>query len=158
MADTEMMIYSAEKDGEAEIGEIGEVFIKGPQVMSGYWNRPEDTNQTFHGDWFKSGDMGRMDDEGYVFIVDRKKEMIIASGYNIYPREIEEVLYEHDDIIQAAVVGIPDEYRGETVKAFVVLKPDSSVTKEELETYCRKRMAAYNCLESLNLERSYLLR
>ncbi|GAF13424.1 long-chain-fatty-acid-CoA ligase [Bacillus sp. JCM 19045] len=141
--DTEMMIYSAEKDGEAEIGEIGEVFIKGPQVMSGYWNRPEDTNQTFHGDWFKSGDMGRMDDEGYVFIVDRKKEMIIASGYNIYPREIEEVLYEHDDIIQAAVVGIPDEYRGETVKAFVVLKPDSSVTKEELETYCRKRMAAY---------------
>lgn len=141
--DTEVMIYSIEKESEAEIGEIGEVFIKGPQVMSGYWNRPEDTQQTFHGDWFKSGDMGRMDEEGYVYIVDRKKELIIASGYNIYPREVEEVLYEHESIIQAAVVGIPDEYRGETVKAYVVLKEGASVSEEELENYCRKRMAAY---------------
>ncbi len=141
--DTEVMIYSIEKESEAEIGEIGEVFIKGPQVMSGYWNRPEDTKQTFHGDWFKSGDMGRMDEEGYIYIVDRKKEMIIASGYNIYPREVEEVLYEHESIIQAAVVGIPDEYRGETVKAYVVLKEGAQVSEEELENYCRKKMAAY---------------
>ncbi len=141
--DTDVMIFSLERDGPAEIGEIGEVFIKGPQVMSGYWNRPEDTSQTFHGDWFKSGDMGRMDEEGYVYIVDRKKELIIASGYNIYPREIEEVLYEHEAIVQAAVIGVPDEYRGETVKAFVVLKEGSSVTEEELKSYCAKRMAAF---------------
>lgn len=141
--DTDIMIYSAEKDGPAEIGDIGEVFIKGPQVMTGYWNRPEDTSQTFHGDWFKSGDMGKMDEDGYVYIVDRKKELIIASGYNIYPREIEEVLYEHEEIVQAAVVGVPDEYRGETVKAFVVLKEGSTITEADLKAYCAKRMAAF---------------
>ncbi|MFS0787432.1 long-chain fatty acid--CoA ligase [Shouchella sp. 1P09AA] len=141
--DTEIMIYSAEKDGPAETGDIGEVFIKGPQVMTGYWNRPEDTSQTFHGDWFKSGDMGKMDEDGYVYIVDRKKELIIASGYNIYPREIEEVLYEHEEIVQAAVVGVPDEYRGETVKAFVVLKEGSTITEADLKAYCAKRMAAF---------------
>jgi len=141
--DTEIMIYSAEKDGPAETGDIGEVFIKGPQVMTGYWNRPEDTSQTFHGDWFKSGDMGKMDEDGYVYIVDRKKELIIASGYNIYPREIEEVLYEHEEVVQAAVVGVPDEYRGETVKAFVVLKEGSTMTEADLKAYCAKRMAAF---------------
>ncbi|SDC25530.1 long-chain-fatty-acid--CoA ligase [Shouchella lonarensis] len=141
--DTEVMIYSVEKDGEADIGEVGEIWIKGPQVMSGYWNRPEATAQVFHGEWFRSGDMGRMDEEGYVYIVDRQKELIIAGGFNIYPREVEEVLYSHPAVMEAAVIGVPDEYRGETVKAFIVLKPEMEVTEKDLETYCRKSLAAF---------------
>ncbi|WP_059103857.1 long-chain-fatty-acid--CoA ligase [Shouchella shacheensis] len=141
--DTEAMIYSIERDGEAEVGEVGEVAVRGPQVMKGYWNRPEATAQVFKGDWFMTGDMGRMDEEGYFYIVDRKKDMIIAGGFNIYPREVEEVLYEHEAVMEAAVIGVPDEYRGETVKAFVVLKSGAQTTEADLEAYCRKSLAAY---------------
>ena len=124
-------------------GEMGEIAIKGPQVMKGYWNRPEDTAMTFADGWFLTGDLGYMDENGYFFIVDRKKDMIIAGGYNIYPREVEEILYEHDAIQECVVAGIPDPYRGETVKAYIVLKEGHSATEKELNDYCRKNLAAY---------------
>ncbi|MFA8437373.1 AMP-binding protein [Pueribacillus sp. YX66] len=132
------------EDGkEAEVGEIGELVIKGPQVMQGYWNRPEETAETLKDGWLYTGDMAYMDEKGYFYIVDRKKDMIIAGGFNIYPREIEEVLYEHEAIQEAVAVGVPDEYRGETVKAFIVLKEGKQVTEKELDEYCRKHLAAY---------------
>jgi long-chain acyl-CoA synthetase len=125
------------------VGEVGEIAIKGPQVMKGYYKMEEETRNTLINGWLLTGDIGRMDEDGYFYIVDRKKDMIIAGGYNIYPREVEEVLYEHPDILEAAVIGVPDPKRGETVKAFVVLKEGSKVTAEEIEKFCRERLAAY---------------
>ncbi|RIH89574.1 long-chain-fatty-acid--CoA ligase [Calidithermus roseus] len=124
-------------------GEIGELAIRGPNVMLGYWNRPEETAKAIVIDWLLTGDIARMDEEGYFYIVDRKKDMIIAGGYNVYPREVEEVLYAHPAVQEAAVIGVPDAYRGETVAAYVVLKPGQSVTQEELDRYCRANLAAY---------------
>ncbi|RXI98487.1 long-chain-fatty-acid--CoA ligase [Anaerobacillus alkaliphilus] len=141
--DTEAAILSIETGEEALPNEIGEVMVKGPQVMKGYWNRPEDTQATFKDEWFLTGDMGYMDEEGYFYIVDRKKDMIIAGGFNIYPREIEEVLYEHEKVQEACIVGVPDAYRGETVKAFIVTKEGQKLTEEELDQYCRKHLAAF---------------
>lgn len=134
------------RSGEAEVltvGEIGEIAVKGPQVMKGYWNRPEETAITFADGWFLTGDLGYMDDKGYFYVVDRKKDMIIAGGFNIYPREVEEVLYEHEAIQECVVAGIPDPYRGETVKAYIVLKEGKSVTDKDLNEFCRKNLAAY---------------
>ncbi len=134
------------RSGESEIlppGEVGEIAIKGPQVMKGYWNRPEDTAMTFNDGWFLTGDLGYMDENGYFYVVDRKKDMIIAGGYNIYPREVEEVLYEHEAIQECVVAGIPDPYRGETVKAYIVLKEGKTVTEKELNEFCRQSLAAY---------------
>ncbi|TGB04114.1 long-chain-fatty-acid--CoA ligase [Halobacillus salinus] len=142
--DTDAKIFRMDMDEEAEAGEIGEIAVKGPQVMKGYWNRPEETAQVLSEDgWFRTGDMGYMTEDGYFYIVDRKKDMIIAGGYNIYPREVEEVLYEHSEVQEAVVVGVPDPYRGETVKAFIVKKQGSDITEDELNEYCRKNMAAY---------------
>ncbi|TES58160.1 long-chain-fatty-acid--CoA ligase [Halalkalibacterium halodurans] len=141
--DTDVMIISAETGEPADVNEVGELAVRGPQVMKGYWNRPEETAQVFKDDWFLTGDMGYMDEDGYFYIVDRKKDMIIAGGFNIYPREIEEILYEHDAIKEAVVIGAPDAYRGETVKAFIVLKEGRSVSEEELDAFCRKHLAAY---------------
>ncbi|ELK47244.1 long-chain-fatty-acid--CoA ligase [Halobacillus sp. BAB-2008] len=142
--DTDAKIIQMESDVEAPFGEIGEIAVKGPQVMKGYWNKPEETAQVLSEDgWFRTGDMGYMNEDGYFYIVDRKKDMIIAGGYNIYPREVEEVLYEHSEIQEAVVVGVPDPYRGETVKAFIVKKQGSDITEEELNEYCRKNIAAY---------------
>ncbi|ARI76859.1 long-chain-fatty-acid--CoA ligase [Halobacillus mangrovi] len=141
---TDAKIVKMDGEGEADFGEIGEIVVKGPQVMRGYWNRPEETAQVLSEDgWFRTGDMGYMNEDGYFFVVDRKKDMIIAGGYNIYPREVEEVLYEHSEIQEAVVVGIPDPYRGETVKAFIVKKQGSDITEDELNEYCRKHMAAF---------------
>jgi long-chain acyl-CoA synthetase len=141
--DTEVCALSVETGEPAPANEIGEIAIKGPQVMRGYWNRPEETSATFKDGWLLTGDLGYMNEEGYFFIVDRKKDMIIAGGFNIYPREIEEVLYEHDSIQEAVVVGVPDSYRGETVKAFIVVKQGKTLTEDEVESFCRKHMAAY---------------
>jgi len=124
-------------------GEVGELIIKGPQVMKGYWNLPEQTAQTLRNGWLHTGDMGRMDEDGYFYIVDRKKDMIIAGGYNIYPREVEEVLYDHPKVQEAVVAGIPDEYRGETVKAYLVMKEGQTATEEEIISFCKERMAPY---------------
>lgn len=141
--DTDAAIFSLETGEHLPEGEVGEIAIKGPQVMKGYWNRPEDTAQTLQDGWLLTGDLGYMDEQGYFYVVDRKKDMIIAGGYNIYPREIEEVLYEHPEVIEVVAAGIPDPYRGETVKAYVVLKEDATVTKEELNQFARKYLAAY---------------
>ncbi len=125
------------------IGEPGELILRGPTVMKGYWNKPEETAQVLRHGWLYTGDIATMDEEGYFYIVDRKKDMIIAGGYNIYPREIEEVLYEHPKVLEAVAVGVPDPYRGETVKVFIVLRPGESATEDEIIAFCRERLAAY---------------
>lgn len=140
---TDAIILKSGEYTPVEPGEIGEIAIKGPQVMKGYWNRPEDTAMTFADGWFLTGDLGHMDENGYFYVVDRKKDMIIAGGFNIYPREVEEVLYEHEAIQECVVAGIPDAYRGETVKAYVVVKEGYTVTEKELNEHCRKNLAAY---------------
>ncbi|PLR77744.1 long-chain fatty acid--CoA ligase [Bacillus sp. V3-13] len=141
--DTDSAVLSLETGEPLPPGEIGEIAVKGPQVMKGYWNRPEDTAQTLRDGWLLTGDLGYMDDDGYFYVVDRKKDMIIAGGFNIYPREIEEVLYEHPDVQEVVAAGIPDPYRGETVKAYVVLKEGFSLSSEELNEFARKHLAAY---------------
>jgi long-chain acyl-CoA synthetase len=132
-------------DGQKEmpVGESGEILIQGPQVTIGYYKMPEETAIAIRDGWLYTGDIGKMDEDGYFYIVDRKKDMIIAGGYNIYPREIDEVLFEHPKILEACAVGIPDPYRGETVKAFVVLKPGETVTEEEVIKYCQEKLAKY---------------
>ncbi len=141
--DTDAKIISLDTGEPVPIGEIGEIVIKGPQIMKGYWNRPDETAETLKDGWLYTGDLGYMDDKGYFYVVDRKKDMIIAGGYNIYPREIEEVLYEHPDVQEVVVAGVPDAYRGETVKAYIVLKEGSAVTTEEINQFARKYLAAY---------------
>ncbi|OLN22638.1 long-chain fatty acid--CoA ligase [Domibacillus antri] len=142
--DTDAVILSMQTNEPAgKPGELGEIAVKGPQVMKGYWNRPEETEQTFKDGWFLTGDIGYMDESGYFYIVDRKKDMIIAGGFNIYPRDVEEVLYEHEAIQEAVVAGVPDPYRGETVKAYIVLKEGYKVTEQEFDDYCRKHLAAF---------------
>jgi long-chain acyl-CoA synthetase len=127
------------------VGEIGELIIKGPQVMKGYWNMPDETAATMRDGWLFSGDIARMDEDGYFYIVDRKKDMIISGGFNVYPRDIEEVLYQHPAVQEAVVVGVPDEYRGESAKAFVVLRTGQEAAEmaEELESWCREKLASY---------------
>jgi long-chain acyl-CoA synthetase len=131
-------------DGQdVPLGEVGEIVADGPQVVAGYWGKPDETAANLPGGALKSGDVGFMDPEGWVFIVDRKKDMINASGYKVWPREVEDVLAEHPAVRESAVVGVPDERRGETVKAFVSLKPGATATPEELVAHCKQRMAAY---------------
>ena len=131
--------------GEEEMpaGEPGELILKGPQVMRGYWQMPEETANTLRDGWLYTGDIARMDDDGYLYIVDRKKEVINASGFKVYPREVEEVLYEHPEVVEGVAVGVPDEYRGETVKVFVVKKEGSSLKEEDLIAYCKDNLAPY---------------
>ncbi|NLP49785.1 long-chain-fatty-acid--CoA ligase [Bacillus sp. RO1] len=140
---TESVILSMENGELAPTGEIGEIAVRGPQIMKGYWNRKEETEAVLKDGWLLTGDLGYMDERGYFYVVDRKKDMIIAGGFNIYPREIEEVLYEHEEIQEVVVAGIPDPYRGETVKAYIVKKAGSNLTEEELDQYTRKHLAAY---------------
>lgn len=128
---------------ELEVGQAGELCIRGPQVMKGYWNKPHETKDALRDGWLYTGDIAKMDEDGYFYIVDRKKDMIIAGGYNIYPREIDEVLYSHPKVLDAVAVGIPDPYRGETVKAYIVLKEGQSATEEEIIEFCKKNLAVY---------------
>jgi len=141
--DTDCKVLDPATGEELPQGEVGELAVSGPQVMRGYWNRPEDTAAALKNGWLLTGDMAYMDEKGYFYIVDRKKDMIIAGGYNIYPREVEEVLFEHPSVQEAAVIGVPDPYRGETVKAFVILKQGYTTTEDELNEHCRKRLASY---------------
>ncbi len=124
-------------------GEAGEIRIRGPQVMAGYWKMPEESAVALRDGWLYTGDIGRMDEDGYFTIVDRKKDMIIASGYNVYPRDVEEVLYEHPAIQECCVAGVPDGYRGETVKAFVVVKSGATLTADDLAAFCAERLAPF---------------
>ncbi len=142
--DTDVKLFDIETgDKEVPIGEPGELCVKGPQVMKGYWNKPEETAKTIRDGWLHTGDVAVMDADGYFRIVDRLKEMIISGGYNIYPREIEEVLYQHPAVFEAAAIGVPDAYRGESAKAFVVLKPGQKATADELLAYCKQNLAPY---------------
>jgi len=142
--DTDVKIVDIET-GKKEMpaGEEGEIIIKGPQIMKGYYNKPEETEKVLKDGWFFSGDIGKFDEDGYLSIVDRKKDMIIAGGYNIYPVELDNILFDHPKILEACTIGVPDEYRGETVKAFIVPKKGEQLTKEEVISYCKKNMAAY---------------
>ena len=125
-------------------GEEGELVVRGPQVMKGYWNRPDETAKDIDANgWLHTGDIGKMDEEGYFYIVDRKKDLIIASGYNIVPREVEEVLYMYEKVMEATVAGVPDAKRGESVKAFVVLKKGQQAEAEEIRAFCKQHLAAY---------------
>jgi long-chain acyl-CoA synthetase len=128
---------------EMPAGEAGEIIAKGPQIMTGYWNNPTETAKALRDGWLFTGDIGSMDKDGYVFILDRKKDMLICSGFNVYPREIDEVLYANPKVSEACAIGVPDEKRGETVKAFVVLKAGETFTCEELVEYCQERLAPY---------------
>ncbi|MBS1678367.1 MAG: long-chain fatty acid--CoA ligase [Actinobacteria bacterium] len=133
-----------DEDGAAvPQGEVGEIVIRGHNVMKGYWERPEATAEAMRGDWFHSGDLGRVDEDGYFYVVDRKKDMIIRGGYNVYPREVEELLYEHPAIREAAVVAVPHPEWGEEVGAAVVLEPGAEVAPEEISAWVRERIAAY---------------
>ena len=134
-----------DEDGkELGIGAVGEICIRGPQVMAGYWNRPDETDKVMlEGGWFRSGDMGRMDERGYIFIEDRKKDMILVSGFNVYPNEVEGVAVTHPAVLEAAAVGIPDEKSGEMVKLFVVCREGQSVTEKELIDFCREGLTGY---------------
>ena len=132
-----------EDGAELPPGEVGEIATSGPQVVPGYWGKPEATAESLPGGELRTGDVGFMDEQGWFYLVDRRKDMINAAGYKVWPREVEDVLYGHPAVREAAVVGVPDEYRGESVKAFVSLKPGSSVTPEEVIAFARERMAAY---------------
>jgi len=124
-------------------GEVGELMVKGPQVMMGYWNNPKETARTLHDGWLLTGDIARMDEEGYFYIVDRKKDIILSAGYNVYPREVEEVLYQHPKVLEAAVIGLPDGTRGEKIAAYIILKPEQTATAAEIRTFCREHLAPY---------------
>ncbi len=128
---------------ELPIGEAGEICIKGPQVMKGYYKKPAETEQTIRDGWFYTGDIGFFDSDGYLTVSDRKKDMIVASGFNIFPKEIDEVLYSHPKILEVCCIGVPDAYRGETLKAYVVPKPGVELTKEEVITFCKDKLTAY---------------
>jgi long-chain acyl-CoA synthetase len=131
-------------------GEIGEIAIKGPNVMKGYFNRPDETAQVIRDGWFMTGDIGKMDADGYLYLVDRAKDMVNVSGFKVWPREVEEVLSKHDELAEAAVIGIPDPISGEAVKAFAVRKPAARITEQDVIDYCRERMAVYKaprCVE-----------
>jgi long-chain acyl-CoA synthetase len=131
------------RGGEVPRGEVGEIVIRGHNVMKGYWRRPEETAEAIRDGWFRTGDLGRVEADGYFVIVDRKKDMIIRGGYNVYPREIEEVLYEHPAVAEAAVIGLPHPALGEEVGAAVAVKPGASVTADELRNHVKKQVAAY---------------
>lgn len=135
------------EEGTAELapGEVGEIVDSGPIVVPGYWQKPEETEHAIRDGWLYTGDVGKMDEEGWFYVVDRKKDMIVASGYKVWPRDVEDVIYQHPAVKETAVVGVPDPYRGETVKAFVALKKgaDDALKPEEIITFCKDRMAAY---------------
>ncbi len=149
LPDTAARIAALEPDEngqrpEMPVGEAGELAVKGPQIMGGYWNMPDETALVLDDEgWLYTGDVAKMDEDGFFYIVDRKKDIIIASGYNIVPREVEEALYEHPKVQEAVVAGVPDPYRGETVKAYIVLKQGQSATPEEIIAFCKERLAPY---------------
>ena len=144
MADNDFRIVDVENGVEdVKPGQSGELILKGPTIMKGYWNNPAETDNQLKDGWLYTGDIAQADEDSFIFIVDRKKDMIIASGFNIYPREIEEVLYEYPKVSEAVAIGIPHDYRGETVKAFIVLQPGETATEEEIIDFCKIKLAPY---------------
>ena len=153
MQDTEIRLVDME-EGATEVapGEVGEITVRGPQVMKGYWNKPEETAEVLRDGWLYTGDMGRFDEDGYLFIVDRKKDMLIYKGYNVYPRDLEDVINEHPAVAQSAVVGKYDEKYGDMPIAFVELIPGSEASEEELLEYANGRLAKYKKIRVLKIE------
>jgi long-chain acyl-CoA synthetase len=143
LPNTEVSIFD-ENDVEVPMGEIGELYARGPQVMAGYWQRPAETEKTMHGDWLKTGDMAVAGEDGFFTIVDRKKDMILVSGFNVYPNEIEDVIAAHPKVLEVAAIGIPDPKSTEAVKVFIV-KKDITLTEEEIRDYCRENLTGYKC-------------
>lgn len=142
--DVDMKIVDIET-GKKEMkrGEEGEIIVKGPQLMTGYWENKAETDHAVKDGWFYTGDIGYMDEEGFVFIVDRKKDMILCSGFNVYPRDIDEVMYQHPAVLEVCTIGVPDPKRGETVKVFLVLREGAVLTEEEVRAFCKEKLAAY---------------
>jgi long-chain acyl-CoA synthetase len=144
LPDVEAKIMDYDTLAEQPVGEAGELWVRGPQVMKGYWNQPDETAVTLTSDgWLRTGDIARMDEDGYFTVIDRLKDIIIASGLKIVPREVEEVLHEHPKVQEAVVAGVPDHYRGETVKAYIVLKAGEADTPDEIEAFCSDRLASF---------------
>jgi long-chain acyl-CoA synthetase len=140
-----------ENDREVPTGETGEIVIKGPGVMKGYWNKPAETAEAVRNGWLHTGDVGRADEDGYLYITDRKKDLIIRGGENIYPKEIENILHQHQEVLEAGVIGIPDPVYGESVKAFIVLKTPGAATEEDLLNFCRERLPAFKRPKSIRI-------
>ncbi|MGZ3580212.1 MAG: AMP-binding enzyme [Syntrophales bacterium] len=154
LADTEIKIVDLDAGTkELQRGEAGEMCIKGPQVMQGYWNRPEETKMTLRDGWLYTGDIAREDADGYFYIVDRKKDMLIYKGYNVYARDLEEVMARHPAVQQCAVVGRPDAEAGEIPVAFVVLRAGERTTAEELLDYCAQNVAPYKKIRQIIFKR-----
>jgi long-chain acyl-CoA synthetase len=139
---------------ELPVGESGELVLRGPQLMDGYYRRPDETALTLRDGWLYTGDIATVDDDGYVAIVDRKKEMIIVSGFNVYPREVEEALATHPAVLDAAAIGIPHPIKGEEVKAFVVLKPGAAASREQIVAHCRERLAPFKVPKEVEFRES----
>jgi long-chain acyl-CoA synthetase len=155
---TDLKIMTVEGDRELAVGEVGELWCKGPQVVKGYWNKPEATAQTFHEGWVKTGDLARLDEEGFCFIIDRAKDMLIRGGENIYCIEVENVLYDHPAVMDAALVGIPHKTLGEEPAAVVTLKPDAEATEKELRAFVAERLAAFKVPVKILFHREVLPR
>ncbi|MHC1724666.1 MAG: long-chain fatty acid--CoA ligase [Syntrophobacteraceae bacterium] len=155
LPDTDCRIVD-EQTGTKEMptGEVGELIVRGPQLMKGYWKKQNETEDAIRNGWLYTGDLATMDESGYVFIVDRKKDLIISSGYNVYPREIEEVLYEHPKVHDAAAIGVPDQKRGEVVKAFIVPRKGETLTPEEVIDWCRQKLAPYKIPKQIEFRTS----
>ncbi|MCL6639216.1 MAG: long-chain fatty acid--CoA ligase [Firmicutes bacterium] len=134
---------AGETGEELPAGEVGEILVKGPGIFKGYWEMPEATKEAFYGEFYRTGDLGTRDEDGYIYIVDRKKDMIVCGGYNVYPREVEEAIYQHPKVMEAAVLGVSDPVRGEVPKAFVRLKENEEMTDQELIDFLKQRMASY---------------
>jgi long-chain acyl-CoA synthetase len=141
--DTFCRIVDVQTRVPVPVGEVGELMTRGPQVIESFWHKPEESRAAFEDGWLRTGDLGRADEAGWFYIVDRAKDVIVASGFKIWPREIEDVLLEHPAVSEAAVVGVADSYRGEAPKAFVVLRAGKTVATDELNAFCRERLAPY---------------
>ena len=148
MFDTDIKIMDLNGKREMASGEPGEIWARGPQIMQGYLNRPFETNETLKRGWLRTGDIGCLDEDGFLFIVDRKKDMLIYKGYNVYPRELEEILYQHPAVDQCAVIGVPMEGAGEIPKAFVVLK-DPGLSEADIIEFVNSRVAAYKKIRAI---------
>lgn len=152
--DTEVKIVDIETGTQPlPVGEVGELIVQGPQVMEGYWQKSEETNAVLRNGWLHTGDMAKMDDEGYFFIVDRKKDMIKTRGENVYPREVEEVLFRHPKVKDAVVVGLPDSFAGEKIKAYLILKEGENATAEEVLTFCRTELSKFKVPQEIEFRK-----
>jgi len=155
LPDVEVRIVDAEMGGESlNAGEVGEILMRAPQLMLEYWEQPDATAETIRDGWLFTGDLGYLDEDGYLYLVDRKKDLIKPSGFQVWPREVEEVIAKHPAVVEVGVAGVPDPYQGEAVKAWVVLKDGSSLSVEELRAFCKEELAAYKVPRRIEFRKS----